>query len=350
MTVQNIELSLAQLKKVLEKSSDNKYADGRKENFAKKLYELFNLIEKENIQGYSSTELQSTKKYIDFIYSHITFLDFSTLTVIPYELVSCLEEVLHEWVPNGNYIVVTSLESNLLSYSFDGSYALNDPLFFDIETKYKITFENRLIQIRLPKHYVRDYLVNVVLYHELGHFIDLKYSISQLLINKMITGKSVDRTQYFQLIRHHMEYFADIFAAQYVSHTSNYFLNYIAYNNPASPTHPATLDRISIVNEFLAGAAPSIVTDFEAVLNSRSPVKNFSFRFRDLDPTDFYALVPMELNEQEIHSIFVLGWRIWLDSTSELRSRFDSFTAYKIINNLIEKSLSNHFVKKHWNI
>ncbi len=349
MIEQDIELSIAQLERSLEKSAENKYSDPRKRRFAGNLYNLFTLIKAEDRSGYSLTQLQTTKKYVDFIYSHLTFLDFSTLTVIPYELVSCLEQALEEWIPNGNYIVVTSLESDLLSYMVNGAYALDEPLFLEIETRYNISFENRLIQIMLPKHYVRDYLVNVVLYHELGHFIDYKYSISELTVTKKYLRSNLSRDEFEHLTNQYMEYFADIFAAQYVAASSNHFLNYIAHKHPKSFTHPATDDRIKMVEDFLSGTKNDIIHDLEVTLGAVSPIKNFAFRSVNLDNNDFFNLIPMELNENEIHSVFVLGWDIWLDNTSELRTKFDSFTAYKIINNLIEKSLSNHFVNKHWN-
>lgn len=349
MIEQDIELSIAQLERSLEKSAENKYSDPRKERFAGHLYNLFALIKNEDRSGYSLSQLQTTKKYVDFIYSHLTFLDFSTLTVIPYELVSCLEHALEEWIPNGNYIVVTSLESDLLSYMVNGAYALDELLFLEIETRYKISFENRLIQIMLPKHYVKDYLVNVVLYHELGHFIDYKYSISELTVAKKYARNNLPPEEIEHITNQYMEYFADIFAAQYVAASSNHFLNYIAYNHPKSFTHPATADRIRMVEDFLNGKKNATINELEGTLSALSPIKNFNYKFVHLDPSDFYNLIPMELNGDEIHSIFVLGWDIWLNQASELRQKFDSFTSYKIINNLIEKSLSNHFVNKLWN-
>lgn len=89
-----------------------------------------------------------------------------------------------------------------------------------------------------------DYLCNAVLYHELGHFIDQVQNIYPPIKSILWANKDkVDCQKYFPYIsdsrypepyrqailqNHIKEYFADIFAAQYIRESSFYYLEYIA--------------------------------------------------------------------------------------------------------------------------
>jgi hypothetical protein len=48
--------------------------------------------------------------------------------------------------------------------------------------------------------------------------------------------------------------------------------------------------------------------------------------------------------------VFLAGWKAWQRLTeNKLSDDFGNDTAYKVINNLIEKSISNYIVVKNWN-
>lgn len=351
MNHNTLSLGLAQLTRCLQKSRFNKYSDSRKEVYQKTLIELFDVLSKEDFTALSEPELIEKKKVIDFIFDSIQYLDNSTLTIIPFEIVYCLEAALNEWIPGNKYIVVTSLSNELLSYKITDTLALDKPIYDLIENEYGKKFDFKLIQITLPRYYVHDYLANVVLYHELGHFIDRNYKISETIVqNQQLAGLlpndiNVLRGKYY----HYMEYFADIFAAQYIGEASNYFLNYIAYKQPSSFTHPATDSRIDVVAKFL-------VSDYTmneiSELVKYTPIrtaKNLEIRFKVIPPDDFINLVPFEIaNESELHSIFFAGWQVWNAQPNKLKQQFSNQGTYKIINNLIEKSISNYIVTKNW--
>jgi hypothetical protein len=267
--------------------------------------------------------------------------------------VYCLERALSEWIPGHAYIVVTSLSNALLSYQIRYSLAFNTPLYTTINTDYKKEFQHRLIQITLPRYYVHDYLANVVLYHELGHFIDKTYRISESVILEMVNNGSIAylSDEMYQLLSHYMEYFADIFAAQYVGDASNFFLDYIAHKATDSKTHPATDKRIEMVKKFLAGDdSASEIANLKKYTHAITG-KTLEIRFENLPLDDLDNLLPYELkNEQELHSVFLAGWKAWQRLTeNKLSDDFGNDTAYKVINNLIEKSISNYIVVKNWN-
>lgn len=353
MDQRDIQRHLAQLARCIKKPSVNRYSDPRKDEYHKKLVALYELICAEDFSKLTSPEVASLKNIIDFIFHNIQFLDNSTLTVSPFEVVYCLERVLDEWIPDNKFIVATSLSNKLLEFSFNGYLALNTPIYDLIKTKYKIEFEHKLIQITLPRYFVHDYLANVVLYHELGHFIDYYFSISKSIVfNQISAGKIAPKTrvEIEDFVSHFMEYFADIFAAQYVGNSSNHFLNYIAYKYPDSPSHPSTDKRIQMVDEFLRGNFKEpIIAELKKETLTRSKL-DLVPKHTQLKTIDFENLIPMEISNQvELHSVFLAGWNFWKDPKNPIIKQFGTDRSYKIINNLIEKSISNFIVNDSWN-
>jgi hypothetical protein len=352
MDGRDIQRHLAQLSKCIKKSTVNKYSDQRKVKYQEKLIELYDLISKEDFSKLSSSEILSLKTIIDFIFHNIQFLDNSTLTVSPFEIVYCLEKVLDEWIPNNKFIVATSLSNNLNEFSFNGYLALHTPIYDLIKNKYKVEFEYKLIQITLPRYFVHDYLANVVLYHELGHFIDKYFVVSETIVyNQIVSGKFSPKSQLEinSLVSHYMEYFADIFAAQYIGNSSNHFLNYIAHNHPDSASHPSTAKRLQMVNEFLKqNFAEQTIAILKSETNTRTKL-DLTNRHVILKTADFEGLIPMEIKDvTELHSVFLAGWNFWKANPNKIIDQFGVDKSYKIINNLIEKSISNFIVIDSW--
>ncbi len=79
-----------------------------------------------------------------------------------------------------------------------------------------------------------------------------------------------------------MEYFADLFAAQYINNASNLYLNYIAFNNPDCHTHPSTIKRIEMVNSFLSGVYVQEIIEINAALLG-SGYEEFIIRHKEID-------------------------------------------------------------------
>ena len=181
MKAQLLELHLSQLISAWSKSKLNIYSDCNKDSYHQQLGALFHDLTKEDFSTLSNNDLEFRKLTIDFIFKGLEFLDKSTLNAFPIEIVECLNVALNDWIDNNDYIIVTSLNNSLSSFSFVPSLDFDDPLLLYIKTNYKIEFKKRLIQINLPKSFSKDYFANVVLYHELGHFVDLKYKISEAL-------------------------------------------------------------------------------------------------------------------------------------------------------------------------
>ena len=281
-----LRLHLAQAELALDKARNNAYSDKHKEEYQNKLTNLFTSVYEEVNKKISLTESDIYalyKRHIDFIFKSLEFLDSSTLNQIPYEIVECLNHAMNDWLgSSGEYIIVTGLINDVGGFSFDPSLAYSDALYDEIKAKYGIDFPQRLVQINLPRALARDYLASVVLYHELGHFVDMKFkfteSLTRELLNNITEGKTSGlelanlliyfpflsahvgtkktiptQSQVFTVTNSHLaEYFCDLFASQYIADSSNYYLQYITENaNFYSVSHPSTVNRVQAVADFL---------------------------------------------------------------------------------------------------
>jgi hypothetical protein len=317
---------------------------------------------------------------IDFFFKSLEFLENSTLNLIPFEIVECLKHSLSEWIDDSDsYIIVTSLVNNLSAFSFDPTLVVNHVMLYGlIETVYGVKFDHKLIQINIPRFLVKDYLANVVLYHELGHFVDNSWRITAILSKKILDafnarslaqdeGENIlnffpflahdsvspNARQLFQ--RHLAEYFCDLFASQYIGESSNYYLDYITKGQAQFTLyHPSTVHRIKVVEDFL-NKVPNYLVDAIAAETKKITSREVKKRNAQLLDVDFLKLMPVIINQPaELHSLFSLGWNLWKNDWSKFATNnkmqfpLDNQKVYDIINNLIEKSIGNYIVTKSW--
>lgn len=352
MNFKTIELFLLQLEEAFSKSRSNIYSDKKKEDHFLELYNLFEAIKKTDYRAFDKKNLINHFEILNYIFTGLEYLDNSTLNIIPYEIISCLEYALDDWVDKDKFIIVTSLSNKNLDFYFKSNFSDE---FFNllnsyITTLYSLKITHRLIRISLPKVLSRDYLSCVVLYHELGHFVDLELNLSiKLFLNKFRVYQP--RNNHEQMfLSHKMEYFADLFAAQYINDASSLFLNHISSETPDSISHPATLKRLNVVNNFLNGVNCPELNEFNSVLSATgSKILKIRYSIIDKDKSNFLKLVPQVISdESQLHYIFKLGWDFWENSESNFLSTFQPRQKYHIINNLIEKSISNYTITKKW--
>jgi len=353
MNQQTFELNLTQLEESFSKSKSNRYSNPKKKKHFNQLRDLFEKIKDEDHSSFDTSDYWEHYQIFQYLFNGLEFLDDSTLNATPYEIVTCLERALRDWIPDESFIIVTSLSNKVHEFSFEGnSIERHNQLKKIIKDRYDFDIERRLIKINLPKVLVRDYLTCVVLYHELGHFIDFELNISAKLFQKKY-GKPLslmNSDEEFVYWRHTMEYFADLFAAQYISDSSSYYLNYAAYNHGDSDTHPATSKRVRIVLKFLNNDSDPVIEEFQNMLDL-SGVSQLAIRYERIEPdeSDFKELVPQVITDvSHLHAIFTLGWEIWMNANTNFLSPFERRERYHIVNNLIEKSISNFNVKEIW--
>src|SRR5436190_152401 len=273
-----LELHFSQLQSEWGISKYNSYSDVRKKEYHQNLETIIGFLEREDFSKLDEDQIQQRNFVIFFVFKSLEFLNHSTTSTIPYELVYVLELAMKEWAPEDEYIIVTSLVDGINGFSFDSFLTFFDHVYKVIELLYKVKFKHRLVQINLPENISRDYLANVVLYHELGHFVEKKHAITRVIyeeIIKSIKGGGLPDADKKELIRyfpylgepanvdfleknydeynifalHIAEYFCDLFASQYIEGCSNDYLEYITQNQADySSTHPSTPNRIVLVN------------------------------------------------------------------------------------------------------
>lgn len=352
MNYKTIELQLLQLEESFSKSRSNIYSDKRKETHFIELYNLFKAIKKSDYKNFLINDLNTHYNVLSYIFKGLEYLDNSTLNIIPYEIVTCLQLALEDWVKKGDFIIVTSLSNKNLDFYFEADYneevfqILNNYIF----SLYGVNVTHRLIKISLPKIISRDYLSIVVLYHELGHFVDTELNISNKLLIKKYHLAVPHNNEQLIYLNHRKEYFADLFAAQYINNASNLFLEYISSNSVDSDTHPSTSNRIKVVNQFLSNKECLELILFNSVLSISGPdILKIRHKVILIEKSDFLKLIPQKINtKEELHYIYKLGWDFWNTSDNNFLKNFKSRQKYHIINNLIEKSISNFTIIQSW--
>jgi len=364
-----LDLHISQAGILLDKFQDNYYSDSNKQLYHANLNLLFDSIVASTTPSLDDAAVYNKQEQLNFIFTSLEFLKDSTLNAIPFEVVSCLNLAMYDWVDKDEYIIVTSLNNNINSFSYDPTLALQDFLYQSIATDYNITFNKRLVQINLPLILSKDYFSSVVLYHELGHFIDLKYGISekialhiallpQLEKNKLVLYipyiNQINVHNYQVLTPHIAEYFCDVFASQYIGSTSNYYLKYLTKNsNIYGNYHPATTNRITLVDNFIS-KNQDVLLDIIQIFTRDSSKRLLQKRYDEISSEDFYKFIPAEISSaSELHGVFNYGWNVYLNDWDAFKtlSHVENLTgnqAYKIINNLIEKSIGNYFINEDW--
>lgn len=362
------DLNRGQLSGTWNKSRLNKYSDSRKQIFHEKLGKLFSdVIEKYDFS--LSENLVFYREVMDFFSRSINLLDNNTINVVPHEMIECLNVALKDWIDDYNKYIIVTTDGEYCFYLLDDSI---DITYKNIKNLCNIDFSYKLVNVQLPKYLLRDYLTNVVLYHELGHFVDNHYKLSERILPEIlkigvkdlilyfpcITKLSVSDEIRYVLFNHISEFFADLFASQYVgAHCCN-FLDYLAHDRPKdsfSYTHPSLFYRRKIIEDFHSGLSNSVLDIIKDTVHTVTG-KELIVRFTNLSPDDFYNLVPTNINdEQQLHSLFKLGWDIYLAGGEKFKDvNTMSYTpsqseVYNIVNNLIEKSINNFLIVNSWN-
>lgn len=295
----------------------------------------------------------------DQIWTASKFLSGSTSKKIPYEIAHCLTVALENWAHKKALITTALTQDKAYSFYFQG--VLQD--FYILAKAYSgVEFESELVQIAFPKLYQHRPLLNVALYHELGHFLDRHQGIvnqSLLLVHsdKLPLPKidfsvlSPDLTN-FIVTSHRQEYFADLFAASYAGNAYRDFLAEFAANNQVCQTHPATEDRLFLIDTFLSGSQSEIIDLFQLSLSSLGLQKlEIAFSVPDVFDSFTNARPYAIQNEAELHGIFEAGASYlkyvkanpitpWIEAGESNTER--------AINDLVEKSIRNRMVMEKW--
>ena len=362
------EFEKAKLFDTWKRARNNKYSNPKFEafhNFFKAFYEK---IKNENVASLTETQKICLKKAMSYFQERVNCLSNNTATNAPYEVVESIKLAAKTWVPDiDNYVILTRYGDYSFSYHME-----EDAILTYIENDYSIHFDYKTVLLAIPQHYYRDYLNNVVLYHEIGHFVDTINRITDIAvndtINHIITKRNLDEIlqvfpflsnkdipyQYF-LDHHFKEYFADIFAASFIGRNINKYLKYLSYpkteTEDYSPTHPSNKLRFKMIDEFLQGKNNYVIDMIQYILGKKG-LPNLCKISSSINASDLYRLLPVKLStDHDIHALYSLAWDVWDGDRSRFKSEnnmsFDlqPTQLYTILNNLVEKSISNYLIE-----
>lgn len=323
MTSKDLEFHIAQVDSVI-KLSRKKFRSDRKKEVYQNLINLFQAIKNSEYHQYDILRLNFCRDLLNIIYVQVEFLDYKYLKDIPFQLISCLNNVVDDWIDNPELfsIVFSSNSKGLTDYynwnlderSINSINRLCNSLGFGVN------YDHGLIHISQPRYFTNDFLSSIPVYHELGHFIDANYGISRYALDdakfqlQKYKAKNHDKEQLYSYMAEH---FADIFAAQYLTDLMTKVLNYTSFQVPNSYEHPSTSNRIAIIETFLNGSGTSenleIVHQLKKAtkIQTKRKLVERELLIREKTP----SLNPFELDKKvmlsepaEVHTLFSLGW------------------------------------------
>ena len=288
------------------------------------------------------------------IWTASKFLSGSTSKKIPYEIAHCLKVALEDWTHKKALITTALTQDKASSFYFQG---VSQQFYVLAEVYSGVKFDSELVQIAFPKLYQHRPLLNVALYHELGHFLDTHQGIvnqSLLLVHgDQLPLPSVPAQIVNQVTTsHRKEYFADLFAASYTGIAYRDFLAEFAPNYPVCETHPATHDRLELIDKFLSESESDIIDLFQStLLNLGLKQLKVAFSVPNIFDSFTNARPYIIKNEAELHGIFEAGANYLKSLHSNPISPWaeaGEITTERTINDLVEKSIRNCMITDRW--
>jgi len=312
------------------------------EAYLEKLIKIVEIV----IGGYDTFNPQGAEKISQHVWAATKYLKGGTSKAVPYETVYALKLALCDWI-NSPCEITTALSEDL-DYHFRGV----DPAKIIRTFVPDVDFNTELIQIALPKLYRHRPLYNVALYHELGHYIDSHFKLSEYSLIANPVPSDATPLQQQVAINHRKEFFADLFAASYSGVAIKKFLEAVAGGQAISYTHPATVDRIKNIDDKLAGVDNPIINLFSSVLlELKLPHLTCRYKLPDVaNAFDNIRTYKIE-DDQELHGIMEAGWLFLEDAHQQKKFPWENLPKEdisRITNDLIEKSIRNRMTRLKW--
>ena len=293
------------------------------------------------------------RQFQSHVWNVLQFVSGSRSNDAPHETQYVLRKALKEWVSEDALVSSASLNSfeffvNLADFWDFVAQAIDG---YDTDN-----YSPLVVRIGSPSAFKHRPVFCVPLFHELGHFVDHHYKISEtsvlLSLAPVPAGISLEQWQNLN-IQHRMEHFADLFAACYCGEATNFSLFAIAPKNGNSASHPSTQRRIEVVDDFLAGRDNSIVNLLQDALSARKQ-EVLKVRFIEPNVDCFNDVLTCKIsNLEELYGIFLSSWK-YLHNQIDDRSApwitadADASTIEKTVNDLTGKSLRNYEIVERW--
>ena len=300
-------------------------------DFHDKIKQLYANLEAVDVDKIPEAEHSELMEYFELIKDWVTLLHYHKADSYPEQLVYSLNLVMREWLDNYSDFVILISDN---PYSVTHPLSSIDAIYQNIELRYGIHFNEKIVKITMPIEHCSDYLVNVSLYHEIGLHIDnqrgLRWGVfNSLLLPANNTPKFIAELQHFfpfykyplddhlknKLFRHSNEYIADLFSAQYTGEDALVYIKYLRSHNPdvEGEEHPRPSLRYEMISAFL-----NTDNAFIAIIKLLIP-KLYKNRTLSLDKKydasmadKIGSMNPVGVgSEHELHSLYSAGWNIY---------------------------------------
>lgn len=366
-----LELHIAQVKNelslLIEKKERGLFNNRRVIEYINTLNDVIDHLQKSDLPNCSDNDKLLRQNILIYISTCIQYLKSATTEDLNPTLYVCLRAALEDWVKqaSSNY-VITSYKADIGSHHYSPLTILSQAIK-SIQDIWGIVIPYRLVSLGYPSHLEKDFISNVSLYHELGHFIDLcEWKISVNIVGYILFSKRLPLpSEYFKnidekaifdfknssqkiyqnmLLNLIQEYFADIFAAQYIGRHKNHLVNYMAGDNDFSSSHPSTKARARAIDNFLL---PEYQHDefINLVKNVTLRITGKELKIRSTQLTEANLLAGQaydNLQKEQLHSLFHNAWEIWEYNKANFKNSPNYLDAYDRLNRLLNQSIINY--------
>jgi len=331
--------------------SKSSFFDPAFTEFAKRTCDAtFHVID--NVDKYPE---ELVRKYQENLWHVLQFVNGSRSNDAPHETQYVLRKALKDWISDD--VLISS--ASLSTFSFSIQLAdLWDFIGNSLNLYNTEGYKPLVARISSPEAYKNRPIFCVPLFHELGHFVDHYYQISQyslLITPPPPAPKGAHPIAWTNAhTDHRMEYFADLFASCYCGTITNKSLMAIAPNNLDSATHPATARRTSVVDDFLASRKNDMVTTLQSALSGlKLPALATRFSIPDVSTPFNDVLTCRITKDDQLFGIYNASWDYLeenlLNRTAPWISKdATEFTIEKTVNDLTEKSIRNYEIVERW--
>lgn len=353
------------------------FSDVRKKVFCQELMRISEFFLGINATTLAPAEITAKKRDLDFFWQWALALDDRNGYTLSHEMRGTMDNLCKHWVAEHSKYIFAATDGN---FSINRYYSSWDVLMDKIDKIYGMKFSHQLVTFEIPKPLFNDFFFVSIIYHEMGHFVDNYYNISDEVARRIKGRLSTPveeekiRKVFFPILQNIYdepngvysdekkrdeyieayvgEYISDLFGAQYVGpHIINHIeLNRHGTYNLNHETHPSPNARSSLIMSFLKNDSTNFL--LKDILDS-FVATGYELKNRYVRPVDALNLEkgqPLNItNDDELHSLFQLGWDIYFKGPGAMDAvcgnvagTTNQYEFYIRLNDAMKKSISNY--------